>query len=260
MTNLAISTSFVQDQRHTSKSARFVPVQPSQIADVLKDHGLFLDVLKTSVARCADRADHQTSIARYVAADSADMVAALGAGSKLAIFVKAPHLTGSIELRLGFFRGSCANQWNHGKLIDSVKVSHLGNCLENLNRAIPALVARREEVAASIGAMGARQLSAQELADLAVRVADIRLGETDRGRRVRLAGLLHTRRAEDRRGDLFTAANVLQENALRYGLQYELETDRGVRNMTSRPVIETTATALEMTGSIWEAAAALLER
>lgn len=30
-----ISTSFVQDQRHATKSARFVPVQPSQLALVL---------------------------------------------------------------------------------------------------------------------------------------------------------------------------------------------------------------------------------
>lgn len=259
-----ISTSFVQDQRHVSKSERFVPVQPSQISDVLADHGLMLGHLKSGHARLAERADHQTTIARYVANESADIVRAIGAGSTLDLLVKAPHLTGCVEFRLGFFRGSCANQWNCGTLLARVKVRHTGDCLNEINRAIPALIAQREQMIGAIAQMQGRQINASELAQLAGKVADIRLDGADGARNVRVSDLVRPRRLEDRGTDLFSAVNVLQENALRYGIRYETlaQDSRGretVRHMVTRKVIETTGRAVEMTGDIWEAASALLK-
>jgi hypothetical protein len=255
-----ISTSFVQDSRHATKSQRFVPVQPSQLALVLADHGFSLNHLKTGHARNPERADHQTTIARYVAHDSADICSLLGDGSSLDLLVRAPHLTGAIELRLGFFRGVCANQWNAGKLLASVRVSHMGNCLETLNRAIPQLVAQRSELADAITRMSAQTVTPAQLAGLAQSVADIRMAGIDNVQRAHVSDLLRPRRAADARSDLFSVANVLQENALRFGMRYELAGAEAIRsrNMITRKVIETSATAIEMTGNIWEAAAQLL--
>jgi hypothetical protein len=249
-----ITTSYIQDQAHVSKSARFVPVQPSQIGLVLADHGFGLGHLKTGHARTPERAHHQTTIARYVARDSSDLARVIGDGSTLDILVRAPHLTGAIELRLGFFRGTCANQWNAGKLLARVKVSHVAGCLEALNQAIPALVGQRDALADQITRMGNRQVTPQELATLANQVADVRLAGVEQVTSRRVTDLLRPRRGTDHGSDLFTVANVLQENALRFGMRYET----AERNMTTRRVVETSATALEMTGSIWEQAAALL--
>ncbi len=263
MTNLSVTTSFVQGSRHASKSERFVPVKPSQISDVLADHGLFLNHLKTGKARHEDRADHQTTIARYVAAESSDMVRAIGAGSSLDLLVKAPHLTGCVEFRLGFFRGTCANQWNMGTLFANVKVRHAAGCLEEINRLIPSLVGQRDRLIAKIGEMQSRQVTPHQLAGLATRVAELRLAGVENVTRVRTADLVQVRRADDRQNDLFSVANVLQENAVRYGLRYELRSQNNegrpiTRHMSTRPVIDTTATGVELTGSIWEQAAALL--
>jgi len=264
MQNLAISTSFVQAERHFSKSQRFVPVQPSQISEVLANHGLFLNHLKTGKARQQERAHHQTTIARYVARDSADMVRVMGDGSTLDLLVRAPQLSGAIELRLGFFRGVCANQWNAGKLVESVRVSHLGDCLSELNRAIPALVERRAEISEQILAMGARKVTGSEIAMLAERVATLRLAGTENPVNVQKLDLIRPRRSTDRQSaDLFTVANVLQENALRFGIRYQQHAldNRGrptMHNMTTRKVVETTGAAIDLTGKIWEEAAALL--
>lgn len=253
-----LTSSYVQTERHASKSARFVPVQPAAIGAVLADHGFDLGHLKTSHARNPERADHQTTIARYTARDSADLARVLGDGSKLDILVRAPHLTGSIEFRVGFFRMTCANQWNAGTLLASVKIPHIGDCLEILNRSIPALVAQRTALADTITRMSARALTAGELAGLATTVADVRMAGIEHVRTRRVADLLTLRRAADSRGDLFSVANVLQENALRYGLRYEQGEGEAVRHMTTRKVVETSGRALDMTGNIWEAAAALL--
>lgn len=252
---MQISTSFVQDQAHATKSARFVPVQPAQLGLVLADHGFRLGHLKTARARLEANAHHQTTIARYVADDSQDMVRAMGDGSSLDLLIRAPHLSGAVEMRLGCFRGACANQWNAGKIIASVRVSHVGNCLEALNRAIPELVAKRAQIVETIGQMGGRTLQPIEVAELAKRVAALRMGEIE-ATRVHVRDLLKPRRREDIGAtDLFTTINVLQENAIRHGLRYETPTER---NMTTRKIVETTASAIELTGNIWEEAAALL--
>lgn len=254
-----VSTSFVQDSRHATKSARFVPVQPSQLALVLADHGFSLNHLKTGKARLPERANHQTTIARYVASDSADMQRLLGYGSSLDLLVRAPHLTGSIELRLGFFRGTCANQWNAGKLLAAVRVPHMGNCLEALNQAIPQLVGQRSELADAITRMSARDVTPGELAELATRVADLRMVGVENVQSRHVTDLLRPRRTADARSDLFSVANVLQENALRFGMRYETQVgEASVRHLVTRKVVETSGSAIELTGGIWEAAAALL--
>ena len=253
---MQISTSFVQDQPHVTKSARFVAIQPAMFADMLADHGFTLGHLKSARARLADRAHHQTTIARYVARDSADIVRTIGDGSSLDLLVRAPHLGGAVELRLGFFRGACANQWNAGKLVASVRVPHTGNCLETLNQAIPALVAKRDGLIESIGQMGSHTVTPAQVAGLAQQVAGLRMDGIE-ATRVHVRDLLRPRRPEDHgMQDLFTVANVLQENAIRFGMRYETAAGR---NMVTRKVVETSATAVDLTGNIWEQAAALLD-
>lgn len=248
-----ISTSFVQDSRHASKSPKFVPVQPSGIAAVLADHGFDLANLKSGRARHADKADHQTTIAYYSARDSSDLAAIMGHGSRLDILVRAPHLTGAIEFRLGFFRIACANQWNSGSVLAHVRIAHMGDCLEQLNRAIPSLVNQRGQLVETIRAMSGRRLQAPELAQLTRRVADLRLAGSE-ARDVQVADLLTLRRDADTRADLFSVANVLQENALRFGLRYVSPEDRNLRTRN----IDGTARGVELTGSIWEEATRLL--
>jgi len=251
-----VSTSFVQDQAHPTKSARYVHVQPSQLAMVLEDHGFTLGHLKTGQARKAERAHHQTTIARYVANDSSDLIRTIGNGSSLDLLVRAPHLTGSIELRLGFFRGTCANQWNAGKLLASVRVRHSGDCLETLNRAIPQLVGQRATLVDSIERMAGRTVTPVEVAHMAQAVADMRLAGAEGVTRAHVGDLLRPRRGADVGArDLFTVANVLQENAIRFGMRYET----AERNMTTRKIVETSAAAVDLTGNIWEEAAKLLQ-
>ena len=261
MQTISVPASFVQSARHVSKSARFVPVQPSGIAEVLAGHGFRLGHLKASHARLPERADYQTTIARYVAEDSTEIRRVIGDGSTLDILVRAPHLTGAIEFRLGFFRGACANQWNAGRLVSSVKISHVGNCLEEINRALPQLIGQQAELTSAIVRMSDRQLTAIELAELARSVAELRLAGADRDSitRAHAADLLIPRRHADRGSDLFSAVNVIQENALRYGLRYEAHgPENSTRRATTRKIVETSGAAMDLTGNIWAAASALL--
>lgn len=257
---MQVSNSFVQDQKHVDKSNKFVVVQPSSVATVLKDHGFDLIGLKSGKGRKEDRLDFQTTVARYRSADNF----MTESGLNMDIMFRIPHLTGKLEGRLGFFRGTCANQWNMGQLFETIKLSHTGDVLNELDRAIPYLVAQREQLIDTIRSMQARNVTAEELAQLAQTVALARLSGIDNPQNIRAGSLLVTRRIDDRKSDLFTVANVLQENAQRYGIGYQtFQTNdqgvtTGVRNMVTRRVNENSERAIDLNATIWDAASQLL--
>lgn len=264
MNSLSVSTSFVQDQKHLSKSSRFVTIQPSAVAEVLKDHGFDLVGLKSGHGRKPDRMNHQTTIARYRSGDNFAIE-----GLNMDIMFKIPHLTGKLEARLGFFRGVCANQWNAGKLFDVIRFAHTGDVINELNAAIPRLVSQRADLIETIRMMQARDVTANELAVLAQRTASARVEGVEGITAIHVNDLLMPRRIEDRASDLFTVTNVLQENAMRFGLRYTTErltnrtNDEGmqrvVRNIVSRKINENTEKAIELNASIWDAATELLK-
>jgi hypothetical protein len=258
---MQVTTSFVQDQKHLSKSDRFVVIQPSNVAEVLQDHGFNLIGLKSGKGRKEDRLNHQTTIARYRSMN--DFM--LNDRLHLDIMFKIPHLTGKLEARLGFFRDFCANQWNMGQLFNIIKLAHTGDVLNELNAAIPQLVAQRHELIDTIRAMQARNVTAQEIAQLATATAAARMVGMENAQNPQAADLIVPRRLEDRNVDLFSVTNVLQENATRFGLRYQSiqVNEQGVvtghRNMVTRKVIENSEKAVELNASIWDTASQLLK-
>lgn len=263
-----VNGSFIQTDKHATKSDKFVPVSADRdIAKVLTEYGFNLVSLKSGRAKTPDRADFQTTIARYRAIDDFGVD-----GCNFDILVKVPHLYGAIEFRLGFFRGICANQWNAGKLIESAKVRHVGDALGQVDALIPHLVGQRDALVDQIKCMQARNVSPYELAELAKKVATLRLAGSENVTQIDSADLLTVRRAEDAKSDLFSVINVLQENATRHAMRYTVQSvdENGqirIRNMTTRPTLKRdqngneieTVKSVDLTGSIWNAAAELIK-
>lgn len=256
-----VSTSFVQDQRHVDKSDRFQPIQPSQIATVLDGHGFDLISLKTGNARKPDRADFQNTIAIYQS--RGETLTAKGDLAMRIVF-KVPHLYGALVGMLGLYRMVCQNGLIVGvQNFETIKVKHLGDPVSELNSLIPRLVAQRQSLIDTIAAMQSRTVSAIELSQFATNVAQIRLGQTENVSRIMATDLLKVRRVEDNAADLFTVLNVVQENAIRFGLRYQTTTvnDRNetvVRNGTARRVLESSVKSIDLNASIWDEATKLL--
>lgn len=263
--NALQNKSFLQDQRHLSKTETFVPVCPKDLATFMDSFGFDLVHLKVGRARKPDRVEHQTTFARYRSRDLFDIQ-----GLFYDIIVKVPHLYGAIEVRSGLFRGACANQWALGQLFERFKVRHVGDPISELNGLIPQVVAQREAIVDSIRAMCARTVSPNEIAELAKQVADLRLDGLN-AKNVQLEALVKPHRSEDMESNLFTVINVLQENVMRYGLKYQVESQRPdgsvyFRNQTARPVMRNrsgeieTQRSLDLNGSIWDLASNLLKQ
>lgn len=253
-----VSTSFIQDQKHAVKSDRFQVIQPVRIAEVLNDHGFDLVHLKTGKSRSPERADFQTTVARYRSRDNFEID-----GLNFDLIFKVPHLYGALQGVLGLFRGVCANQINVGTHFETIKVRHTGNPYEELNQLIPMLVSQRTKLIETVNSMSQRQLSPDELIQLARQVASIRLEGVENIQTVNVEDLLKVRRDADVKNDLFSALNVIQENVIRYGLRYQLtSTDEHgstrTRNQLTRKVKEESVKAIDLNASIWDAATKML--
>ncbi len=249
------STSFLQDQRHGTKSQRFQPIKPEMIAEVLSPHGFNLASLKTGQAILPDRADHQTTIARYRSQNEMKI-----GGHYLDIVAKVPHLYGAVELFLGTYRVICGNGMAVGVKFNSFKVKHLGNPADQIKQALPILVAQEQAMVETIQAMQGIQLNFSMQLQLASAAATLRLGDQSNLLQQFSEDLLIARRAEDEREDLYTVFNRIQENLVRNRMRYTTQSVRlvngvqetYVRNNTTSPIGERSVRSVDFNRQLWD--------
>jgi hypothetical protein len=228
------------------------------IETVLNDHGFDLVHLKTGKSKNPDRQDFQTTVARYRSRQAFEID-----GLNMDLIFKVPHLYGKLVGVLGLFRGVCANQLNVGTHFKTVKVGHIGDPMSQLDTLIPELVAQHNQLAETVRIMQAREVNANELIQLAKDVSLARLDGVDNIQRIEYQDLLKVRRQDDVKNDLFSVLNVLQENAIRYGLRYQTTSTNEigvtqVRNMVARPVKIESVKAIDLNASIWDVASKLI--
>lgn len=258
-----VKNSFTQDERHNSKSAKFVPVQPSWGAEILREHGYFLKSLNMGRARKLDNAQHQTTIATYQN-ETPQAVGDIFAR----ITLKIPHIYGAIVPYWGFLRLSCLNgnalKLNHTNV---GRIPHTGDALSQFESTVREMVAGVSELNDSIRSMMARQVNASQVADFVREIATLRLG--DAARNVQYADLLKVRRATDSGTDAFTTYQVVHENLMRYGIRYQTETTDqngiiNIRQMVARPITRSnrgeieTVRSVDLNASLYDSAIQIL--
>jgi hypothetical protein len=258
-------TSFTQDERHATKSAKFVPLQPSHYADVLNRYGYKLVSLKSGHARNPDRAAHQTTIATY------QKETPMAVGDVFArITLKIPHLYGAAEIFNAFLRLACLN----GAAIrlsgtDRLKVRHTGDALSQFETGIAAVVSQTDAMNDSIREMMARNVTPAQVADFVRQSAILRLGQAENISSIQYGDLMRVRRSVDSNQDAFTVYNVVQENLMRFGLRYvsnsvDTQGNPMVRHMTARPILRQrggeieTVRSVDLNVSLWDAAQKIL--
>lgn len=253
------SSSFIQDKAHGTKSQRFQPIKPELIQSVLTPHGFNLATLKTGVAVLADRADFQTTIARYRSQSEMKIN-----GHNLDIVAKVPHLYGAVELFLGTYRQVCSNGMVVGLKFNSFKIKHLGSPVEQIEHALPILVAQEQQLVETIKAMQGVTLSSGDLEHFAYGAALLRLDGIKNVYNLKSRALLAPRRDDDRSPDLYTTLNVIQENLIRGSLEYSIHSvDKDgmptIRNQTARMIGDRSVKSVEFNSKLWDLATSFIK-
>lgn len=259
--------SFTQDERHSSKSAKFVPVKPEFGAEILNEYGYFLKSLNVGRARKVENAQHQTTIATYQN-ETPQAVGDIFAR----ITLKIPHIYGAIVPFWGFLRLSCMNG-NAMKLTHSQadRIAHTGDALSQFETTVRQMVAGVSEVNDTIREMQAREVTPTQVAEFVREVAALRLGLNDKIVSIQYNDLLQVRRATDSGRDAFTISQIVQEAIARHGLRYTVESTNEAtgqttrRNMTAQPLMRNrlgaeieTSRSVDMNVSLMDAAREIL--
>jgi|SRR5581483_2068052 len=252
---MGITGSYLQDSRHTQVSDRFAVIQAASVGQALAERGFNMTSVITGKGRHEDKKDFQRTIARYRSTDAFEIE-----GLNLDIIYISKHLgRGMDELRLGLYRGVCANAWATGTLFECVRFRHTGNPAENIQQGILNVLSQRTQLIDAVKRMQSVQMDAVKIDALCKQFAAIRLESVPNALNVNYRALAKVRRNDDAKLDLFTVANVLQENVIRYPLSYQVESvdANGVeflRNQSTRRFKESSEALVNLNGKLFDAA------
>lgn len=254
-----ITTSYLQTEKHPSRTERYHAIQPASVGSVLAEKNYSLISLITGKPKHLDKANFQRTISRYRSNEAFEID-----GLNLDIIYVGNHMgRGCDELILGFFRGVCANQWNVGTKFEVVKVRHSANATQVIAEGIDKLLEQKAKLIETIEKMRSIQLTNEQVIELAKQFAAIRLDGVKDLVTVDHMSLLQLQREQDKSLDLFTVSNVLQENALRGRINYTVNSrDKNgnptVRSMTTRLVKESSSKMVDLNGQFFDAALKLV--
>lgn len=216
-----IAPSIFATNAHESRSARFAPIPTIEVLRALQAEGFSPVGVKQGGSRIEGKADFTKHLIRLRRLD--DGAAHQVGDNVLEILLKnANDGTASYDLMAGIFRVRCQNSLvAQTATIDSVKIPHLGadvagrvieGTFRVLDEAKALLEAPREWSAINLN--GEAKMALAEAAHV-IRFAN---HEGNTKTPIKPAQLLEARRAGDNGGDLWTVANVVQENCIRGGM------------------------------------------
>lgn len=212
-------------------SNKFGFISSTDLVSRLESQGLKLaDVVESKIRKNKEeRQGYQKHVIRF------DTGLSNRHGNLQVLAINSHEGSSALTFRMGFFRLVCSNGLIIGSdLIPQIKVRHTQNGLLKLNDSVDELMQWQRVAMDNIEKMENRKLSQDEFEKLIHASAKIRLGEKYHDK---IIPLFEAKRYEDKREDLFSAFNVIQENVMRTGF-YALnkETNAAVKVRAIRGV------------------------
>lgn len=225
--------SIFANEKHESRSNKYTYIPTSDILINLRDAGIVPTVAMQSGSRIEGKGEFTKHLLRLRKVDD------LGLSKPdvhETVLVNAHDGTSAFNLYTGVFRTVCTNGMIAGDIDSSMKVYHKGNVVTEVVESTLQIVGESEKVMDTIAEMKSIELTAPErllLAEYAMKARfdlDDEEGESKKVIPYRPADFLRTHRPEDRKYDLYTVTNVIQENMIQGGVS-RID-DKGKRRTT----------------------------
>ena len=216
-----VAPSIFAEEAHESRSERFRAIPTIDVLNGLRKEGFFPVAARQGGSRDEGKrafTKHMIRLRRF------DNVEAYKTGDNICeiILKNANDGTSAYDLMAGMFRIRCLNSLvAQTSTIDSVKVRHSGNALDNVIEGTYRVLGEAQHLLAAPqdwGQINVNPEAAGLLADLA---HEIRFPRDEFGNAttpIKAEQLLRPKRQDDTATDLWTRFNVIQENAIRGGL------------------------------------------
>lgn len=246
-----VPAAFASGRDTSSTSERYAFTSTARVLNVLAECGWHAHQASQMHGRVRSN-EHQRHLVRL-------FNPALAGGENMAELLITNSHNGASQLAFftGVFRFVCMNGLiTPTALSGSLKVRHIGEGLEDeIVEVVREHAGRVEIVMGSVEKMRSTQVSLAEQMVLAQAAAELKFGDDLSKVVIDVRDFLRVHRAEDKKNDLWTVFNTVQENLIRGGVSgYNVETHR---QFTTKAV-KNIDLSLKLNQGIFEKALALV--
>jgi Domain of unknown function (DUF932) len=223
--------SVLAESAHESRGERYSFIPTIQVIDGLRAEGFEPYEVRQTRVRDESKREHTKHLVRLRHAS------ALASKDEVPEIILLNSHDGSSSYRLfsGVFRFICSNGLIAGDVIDDVRVRHSGNIVDDVIEGSYRVLETSNQIAERIGGYKAISLSEPEQQLFANAALQLRWdGEAP----VEADRVLRANRWDDRKSDLWTTFNRVQENLIKGGIAGRSSTGRQVRTRAVGGVTE----------------------
>lgn len=234
-----LAPSIFATEAHSSRSERFAPIPTIDVLRGLQKEGFYPVGAKQSVARIDDRKDFTKHLIRLRRLDNAEQYKVNDTVCEM-LLKNANDGTSAYDLMAGLFRICCLNSMvAQTSTIDTVKVRHSGDVMGKVIEGTYRVLGEAQKALAAPSEWSSQNLHREEREAFAEASHVLRFGDSEGNvtTPVKPEKLLIARRFEDKRNDLWSTFNVVQENVIKggcHGVGFDANGRR--RRVTTRPV------------------------
>ena len=224
----AVAPSIFAEAAHESRSARYTYIPTINVLQGLRGEGFQPFMVCQTRVRDEGKREHTKHMIRLRHAEQIS-----GSEANEIILLNSHDGTSSYQMLAGMFRFVCQNGMVCGETASDIRVRHNGNVVGEVIEGAFTVLDRFEETTEQREAMQGLRVNQGEQAAFARAALALKYSDDDGATPVTESQILAARRFEDRRDDLWTTFNRVQENLMKGGLR-----GRNVsgRTTTTRPV------------------------
>ncbi|WP_144161252.1 DUF932 domain-containing protein [Paraburkholderia sp. BCC1885] len=225
-----VAPSIFADGKHQSRSERYTYIPTIDVLRGLRNEGFQPFMVCQTRVRDLDKRDHTKHMLRLRPATEIT-----GEDVNEIILLNSHDGSSSFQLLAGAFRFVCHNGMVAGDTVRDIRVHHKGNVVQNVINGAFDVLDGFDLIREQKDGMRALTLDRDEQHAFARSALALRYDPTDAEAPAPIteSQLLAPRRFEDRRDDLWTVFNKVQENLTKGGLHGR---SRSGRSMSTRPV------------------------
>lgn len=244
---MSVAPSVFAEDKHSSRGERYAFISTREVLKGLRNAGFQPYEVRQTKVRNEDRQSFTKHLIRLRHPDAKR----LDADWPEIILLNSHDGSSAYRLMSGWFRLVCDNGLIAGRFDNDIKVRHSGKVVDNVIEGAFRVVDDLQNVTGSVQEMRSIAVTRDERELLAQTAAQIRWNDAEHIP-VSAAALTVPKRFEDRRDDLWTGFNVIQENLLRGGVPGRTATGRN----TSTRAIQGVTENVRVNRALWNMAEA----
>lgn len=206
-------------QPYHAMSEQYVPLPTFTVLARLREEGFAPTSVMQARTRKEDKRDHVKHLIRF---RQVEMLGTRAPGFFEFLMINSSDGSSAYQFLAGWWRTVCSNGLIVGDRLLEVHVPHIRVTLDEIMAATFSIIAQSARVVQVVEEMGQIQTSQQEQLLLAREALSLRYPQIVEGSLAQLLtpdDLLAPRRHEDRKNDLFTVTNRIQENVMKGGIK-----------------------------------------